>query len=155
VSPVRYELGYIPEDDILHSHRRENLKSYIALTGWDLQRRSIVSLVRYELGFISQKTVFSVTYCCTNKHASAVNCGSWSTCVKTTKDRSHFCQYRGGVFNPVSCCALVHIVGPYVGFLRAEELQTNTDEFVRFEVFMAVTMKNGVLWVTPCGSCKN
>jgi hypothetical protein len=31
VSPVRYELGfYIPENDILHSHRRENLKSYIS-----------------------------------------------------------------------------------------------------------------------------
>jgi hypothetical protein len=30
VSPVRYEQGfYIPEDDILHSDRRENLKSYI------------------------------------------------------------------------------------------------------------------------------
>jgi hypothetical protein len=29
VSPVRYELGfYILEDDILLSHRRENLKSY-------------------------------------------------------------------------------------------------------------------------------
>jgi hypothetical protein len=29
VSPVKYELGfYIPEDDILHSHRRENIKSY-------------------------------------------------------------------------------------------------------------------------------
>jgi hypothetical protein len=26
----------IPEDDILHSHRRENLTSYIALTGWTL-----------------------------------------------------------------------------------------------------------------------
>jgi hypothetical protein len=26
----------IPEDDILHSLRRENLKSYIALTGWTL-----------------------------------------------------------------------------------------------------------------------
>jgi hypothetical protein len=26
----------IPGDDILHSHRRENLKSYIALTGWAL-----------------------------------------------------------------------------------------------------------------------
>jgi hypothetical protein len=26
----------IPEVDILHSHRRENLKSYIALTGWAL-----------------------------------------------------------------------------------------------------------------------
>jgi hypothetical protein len=30
--PVRYELGlYIAEDDILHSHRRENLKSYNVL----------------------------------------------------------------------------------------------------------------------------
>jgi hypothetical protein len=29
VSPVRYELGfYIPEDGILHSHRRENLTLY-------------------------------------------------------------------------------------------------------------------------------
>jgi hypothetical protein len=37
VSPVKYELGlYIPEDDILHSHRRENLKSHIALTGLTL-----------------------------------------------------------------------------------------------------------------------
>jgi hypothetical protein len=26
----------ISEDGILHSHRRENLKSYIALTGWTL-----------------------------------------------------------------------------------------------------------------------
>jgi hypothetical protein len=26
----------IPEDGILHSDRRENLKSYIALTGWPL-----------------------------------------------------------------------------------------------------------------------
>jgi hypothetical protein len=52
VSPVKYELGfYIPEDDILHSHRRVNLKSYIALTGWTLQRRRNVSPVKYELGF--------------------------------------------------------------------------------------------------------
>jgi hypothetical protein len=29
VSPAKYELGfYIPEDDILHSHRCGNLKSY-------------------------------------------------------------------------------------------------------------------------------
>jgi hypothetical protein len=32
-----YELGfYIPKDDILHSQCRENLKSYIALTVWTL-----------------------------------------------------------------------------------------------------------------------
>jgi hypothetical protein len=37
VSLVRYKLSvYIPEDDILHSHCRESLKSYIALTGWNL-----------------------------------------------------------------------------------------------------------------------
>jgi hypothetical protein len=52
MSPVKYELRfYIPEDDILHSHRRENLKSYIALTGCALQRGRNVSLVKYELGF--------------------------------------------------------------------------------------------------------
>jgi hypothetical protein len=29
MSPVKYELGcYIPEDCILHSYRRENIKSY-------------------------------------------------------------------------------------------------------------------------------
>jgi hypothetical protein len=49
---VKYKLGfYIPEDDILHSHRRENLKTYIALTGWFLQWRRNVSPVKYELGF--------------------------------------------------------------------------------------------------------
>jgi hypothetical protein len=32
VLPVRYEVGfYIPEDGILRSHRRENLKSYTVL----------------------------------------------------------------------------------------------------------------------------
>jgi hypothetical protein len=30
--PVRYEVGfYIPEDGILHSHRRKNLKSYFRI----------------------------------------------------------------------------------------------------------------------------
>jgi hypothetical protein len=52
VSAVRYEFGfYIPEDDILHSHCRENLKSYIALTGWALYLRRNVSPMNYELGF--------------------------------------------------------------------------------------------------------
>jgi hypothetical protein len=33
---TRATLRNIPEDCILHSDRRENLKSYIALTGWAL-----------------------------------------------------------------------------------------------------------------------
>jgi hypothetical protein len=43
--------SYTPEEDILHSHRRENLKFYTALTGWALYRRLNVSPVKYELGF--------------------------------------------------------------------------------------------------------
>jgi hypothetical protein len=40
MSPERYELGfYIPEDGILHSHPREDIKPYIALTAWALYRR--------------------------------------------------------------------------------------------------------------------
>jgi hypothetical protein len=34
--------------------------------------------------------------------------------------------------------------------------QRASSHIVRFEVFTAVTMKNGVFWdVMPCGSCKN
>jgi hypothetical protein len=36
----------IPEDWILHSHRRENVKSYIPLADWTLKRRSNMSPVK-------------------------------------------------------------------------------------------------------------
>jgi hypothetical protein len=50
VSPVKYELGYyIPEDDILHSHGRENLKSYTAITV------EITDVKASELQYSSQK----------------------------------------------------------------------------------------------------
>jgi hypothetical protein len=43
MSPVRYELRfYIPEDGILHSHRRENLKCYV-------ERDPVPELVSFEL----------------------------------------------------------------------------------------------------------
>jgi hypothetical protein len=41
----------IPEDGILHTDRRANIKSYIALTGWTQYWRRNVSPVKYELGF--------------------------------------------------------------------------------------------------------
>jgi hypothetical protein len=44
-------MRHIPEDGILYSHRRENLKSYVTLTGWALWQRRNVSPVKYELGF--------------------------------------------------------------------------------------------------------
>jgi hypothetical protein len=33
---TRVTWRHIPEDGIIHRHRRENIKSYIALTGWTL-----------------------------------------------------------------------------------------------------------------------
>jgi hypothetical protein len=40
---VRYELGfYIPEDGILHSHRRENLKSYIDVSFFILGYETLI-----------------------------------------------------------------------------------------------------------------
>jgi hypothetical protein len=51
VSPVKYELGlYIPEDTFLHSHRRENLKSYkllpkpTNLTNWTTKTYTLFTL---------------------------------------------------------------------------------------------------------------
>jgi heterodisulfide reductase subunit C len=39
---------------------------------------------------------------------------------------------------------------------RPRKFMRQERHYVRFEVFTAVTMKNGVLWdVTTCGSCKN
>jgi hypothetical protein len=46
---IRATRRHIPEDGTVHSDRRENLKSYIALNGWALQRRRNVFPVRYEL----------------------------------------------------------------------------------------------------------
>jgi hypothetical protein len=37
VFPVKYELDfYISDEVIIHSHRRENFRSYIALISWAL-----------------------------------------------------------------------------------------------------------------------
>jgi hypothetical protein len=63
VSPVKYELGFnTPEVGVLHRPRRENLKSYITLTGWALWWRRNMSPVKYELGFyIPEDAFFTVT----------------------------------------------------------------------------------------------
>jgi hypothetical protein len=48
----------IPEDGILHSYCRGNLKSYRPLTGWAVYQRCNVFPVGYEPVFMFQKTTF-------------------------------------------------------------------------------------------------
>jgi hypothetical protein len=53
----------IPEVAILHSHCRENLKFYIALTGWALYWRRNVSPVKYELRFYIPEDYILHSHC--------------------------------------------------------------------------------------------
>jgi hypothetical protein len=57
---------HIAEGGILHSHRPENLTSYIALTGWTLYRGRNVFVVRYELGFYIPEDGMLHSQCCEN-----------------------------------------------------------------------------------------
>jgi hypothetical protein len=50
----------MPENGILYSHGRGNLKPFIALTGWAIQRRRNAFLVRYELGFYIPEDAFFI-----------------------------------------------------------------------------------------------
>jgi hypothetical protein len=56
----------IPEVVILHSHRGENLQSYVTLSGWALWRRCNEFPVRYELGFYISEDGILHSYCCEN-----------------------------------------------------------------------------------------
>jgi hypothetical protein len=63
VSPVKYELGfYIPEDDILHSHRRESLKFYQnSFRGVENSGRGYTDLLIVRLFLLSDAFLPSVT----------------------------------------------------------------------------------------------
>jgi hypothetical protein len=61
VAPVSYKLGfYIPEDDFLHRHRRENLKSYILTFTVDFSRVRFVNPIRIVPGIRRQGLDLSI-----------------------------------------------------------------------------------------------
>jgi hypothetical protein len=87
--PVRYELDfYIPEDSILHSHRRENLKSYllplVAFPLYDIPHHEHCS---YMVQLMSLKSL--MLYCCLSVGRWRANDGGdgCAFCVNDTYDR--------------------------------------------------------------------
>jgi hypothetical protein len=57
-----------------------------------------------------------------------------------------------------STCAIYHgtIKASKMNYVKWQHLHCTILISVKFEVFMGVTMKNGVFWdIMPCGSCKN
>jgi hypothetical protein len=60
MSPVKYELAFhISEDNILHSHRRENLRSYMFITVRLSERFAGVILKRGECKCVPEVTACS------------------------------------------------------------------------------------------------
>jgi hypothetical protein len=70
-----------------------------------------------------------------------------------------FCFFLPSTLRPVQVCVkdLTPTLTELTQLLPNEiSALKQSNDCVRFEVFMAVTMKNVVFWyVTPCGSCKN
>jgi hypothetical protein len=62
----------IPQDCILHNHRREALKHYRAITEWAVYQILNVFPVRYELEFLSQKAIFFLSL--TEKTSNLTRC---------------------------------------------------------------------------------
>jgi hypothetical protein len=106
------------------------------------------------LKFITMMWSFEVTHLATFWNASR-NCSARQIsiyilitsqfCWPYYINCGHKCYFQTGCTHPSKPKSL---------FLRV--LCTKYCMLVRFEVFTAVTMKNGVFWdVMPCGSCKN
>jgi hypothetical protein len=84
-----------------------------------------------------------------------VKCG-WKNGINITAPQSHSAN-----LNSMNICIYYARVKTVLRPEFRNKIYSTEDWFrlpfyLRFEVFTAVTMKNGVLWdVTPCGSCKN
>jgi hypothetical protein len=133
---------HIPEDGILHSHRREQLKVY---------KENYVSFLQST----SKPTKCSPRWLL----------GFFVTCSKTTEPWSfiftivHIFMKRDlctGVGSPLltvgsQTSKLMKFIKKYMLWISV-----NGTTSVRSQVFKAVTKKNAVFWdVTPCGFCKH
>jgi hypothetical protein len=135
VSPVKYELGfYIPEDDILHSHCREHLKSYLAhsicavrakltvilLLAASWLTRSFPSPSGSQFGVTPPRRVFAPSYPVSYALAEAEN--------SVSRDITNYT------------------------YILKDKMGLST-----FGMYTTLaSLKNAVFWdVTPCGSCKN
>jgi hypothetical protein len=133
-----------PEDTILHSHRRENLKSYISYTSFDifLQVRLVPQerTVRYPANATSCKIISRF------RQLSGIN-RIWATTF--WKMVTDLCMSQKEAATP-----------PSLGERRANDFRMTIGckRMVLYErsLFEKLTLKTAVFWdVTPHGSCKN
>jgi hypothetical protein len=78
VSPVKYELGfYIPEDGILHIHRRKNLKFYTSYRVLKLSR---------EKHYFAINKICLIHFICRFETAYDLNCAPISSGVQSRRE---------------------------------------------------------------------
>jgi hypothetical protein len=127
VSPVKYELGfYIPEDDTLHRHCRENLKSYKNGLIILAPPHALLFLVpthapRHPPGHDAQLGFLRTTQSC---HRMSEGENRWSRRVWPQAGRPWYSVHRlnsdgATVHKPVSCCpvAISHPGGTSYSFI--------------------------------------
>jgi hypothetical protein len=127
---------------IIHSHRRENLKSYFLLVSF------VIGPLNY---FLLKLTLyFNFIYFLGLLREMVSPFARWTLTQENTNMKENQADFRvsSSVRSHISWSSKVQNISfALVGTINIH---------VRFEVFTAVTMKNGVFWnVTPCGSCKN
>jgi hypothetical protein len=134
----------IPKDAILHRHRCKNLKSYKLLFSWNFSRYSLLKPLHItDQSPLSISTVWKQVGKRTCRVVSTTSPTHWQLTIYFRMKTICLCnemilwERLTGTYKQCGFC----------GWTLCHE---------KFEVFTAVTMKNGVFWeVTPCGSCKN
>jgi hypothetical protein len=97
---VRYKLGlYVPEDDILHSHHCENLKSYIALTSWALKQKHNMFLEGMSWVFYIPKDDILHSHCCENLKSYKTVC-AWNNAMHVG---GIFCDFMKYLLSNINC----------------------------------------------------
>jgi hypothetical protein len=80
VSPVNYELGlYIPGEGVLHSHRRENIKTDITLILFNVNAAD-------NYGFYGSENWEAISQDVSERNDSAKHLGSRTNAMKTFRD---------------------------------------------------------------------
>jgi hypothetical protein len=100
--PTRSTRRHISEDGNLHSHCRENPKSYIALTGWALRWRRNLASLRYELGFYIPEDDILHSHCLENPKSYIALTGwalQWRRNVSSLRYELGFFIPEGGLLH--------------------------------------------------------
>jgi hypothetical protein len=144
-----------PEDTVLHSHRRENLKSYIHIVTTSTNNHYNFAQLQYRLP-TADDSLPLISERCIDLSCQLFAWKRPPILLHVTKGLEPTTR-RGALLTSV-LHVTVKVSTHYlmIVMVHVANKMGLWIHYVRFEVSTAVTMKNSVFWdVMPCGSCKN